>query len=351
MTGLSASSTPPIVILGAGGIVRDAHLPAYKKANFHVSAIYDLVPERAHALAQEFNIPYVFDTLEDTIQRSPSDSIFDIALPPSAFLSVLPFIPQGSPVLLQKPMGETLSEAREIRDLCNSRRLKAAVNFQLRFAPAIAKAREILTAGTIGDLHDLEVRVTVYTPWHLWTFLEDAPRVEIVHHSVHYIDLLRSFLGNPKGVYARTLKHPHSPKLASTRSAIILDYGDSLRATITTNHGHNFGPQEQESYVKWEGTCGAIKVQLGALMDNPKGRPDTFLIAKTLEDEGEQWQHLPLAGSWFPDAFVSSMQSLIDFSTGVSPVLPTSVDDAYKTMAVVEAAYESNDHGGTSVRY
>ena len=31
----------PIVIIGAGGIVSDAHLPAYKKANFPVRGIYD----------------------------------------------------------------------------------------------------------------------------------------------------------------------------------------------------------------------------------------------------------------------------------------------------------------------
>ena len=31
----------PIVIIGAGGIVSDAHLPAYQKANFEVLGIYD----------------------------------------------------------------------------------------------------------------------------------------------------------------------------------------------------------------------------------------------------------------------------------------------------------------------
>ena len=42
----------PIVILGAGGIVRDAHLPAYRKAGFVVSAICDVNQDRARALAE-----------------------------------------------------------------------------------------------------------------------------------------------------------------------------------------------------------------------------------------------------------------------------------------------------------
>ena len=32
----------PIVIIGAGGIVNDAHIPAYRKANFEVLGLYDI---------------------------------------------------------------------------------------------------------------------------------------------------------------------------------------------------------------------------------------------------------------------------------------------------------------------
>jgi hypothetical protein len=40
------------------------------------------------------------------------------------------------------------------------------------------------------------------------------------------------------------------------------------------------------------------------------------------------------------------MRSLLAFVNGESKVLPTAIDDALRTMEVVEAAYESNDHGG-----
>lgn len=339
----------PIVLIGAGGIVRDAHLPAYRKAGMQVHSIYDLALERAQDLAREFGVPLVARTLEESIDTAPADAIFDVALPASEFLGVLPRFPEGAGVLLQKPMGENLEHAGRIRQLCHSRKLTAAVNFQLRRAPAVIQAREMIGAGEIGSLHDIEIRVNVYTPWHLWTFLEELSRVEILYHSIHYIDLVRSFCGDPGKVYARTLKHPHSPKLAATRSNIILDYGDSLRANISTNHGHNYGLQHQESYVKWEGTQGAIKAQLGLLMNYPKGVSDYLAIA-TIGHEGD-WRRVPVAGSWFPDAFSHTMQGLMDFVGGTSPRLDTAVDDAYRTMAVVEAAYESDATGGTEVRY
>lgn len=342
-------ATFPIVLIGAGGIVRDAHLPAYRKAGFRVHSIYDLDPSRAQTLAREFGVPHVARSLEEAVSGAPSDAVFDIALPASEFLGVLAHIPDGSTVLLQKPMGENLDDAGRIRDLCRARKLTAAVNFQLRRAPAVTRAREIIALGGIGTLHDIEVRVNVYTPWHLWTFLETLSRVEILYHSIHYIDLVRSFCGDPGKVYARTLKHPNSPKLAATRSNIILDYGDSVRANITTNHGHNFGLQHQESYVKWEGTAGAIKTQLGLLMNYPKGESDYLAVARIGNEV--DWQQVPVEGSWFPDAFAHTMQGLMDFVAGASPRLETAVDDAYRTMAVLEAAYESDADGGTPIHY
>ena len=58
------------------------------------------------------------------------------------------------------------------------------------------------------------------------------------------------------------------------------------------------------------------------------------------------WQEQKLEGSWFPDSFVGTMSSLQRFAEGSEKVLPTNVEDVVKTMAVVEAAYESNERGG-----
>lgn len=341
----------PIVLIGAGGIVRDAHLPAYRKAEFKVASIFDLDQERARSLAQTFDIDRVPASLEDAVSSAPVDAIFDVATPPSTFLDILKYLPDGSGVLIQKPMGENLSQARRIRDLCRAKNLKAAVNFQLRYAPGVRAARNLIAEGAIGEVHDMEVRVTVYTPWHLWTFLEGIPRVEILHHSVHYLDLMRSFLGDPASVYAKTVKHPKMTKLASTRSNVILDYGDAIRANVTTNHGHEYGFRHQESYLKWEGTCGAIIMRMGLLMDYPKGVPDVFEYCVFESGGPPEWQTLDIRGSWFPDAFVGTMADLMCFVEGSAHELSGTVEDAYKTMAVVEAAYESNHSGGTKVAH
>ena len=338
-----------IVLIGTGGIVRDAHLPAYRKAGFDVAGVYDRDQTKAATLARDFGIDRVYTSLEATIAAAPPDVVYDVSVPASSTLEILRALPPRSVILSQKPMGEDLAGARAIRDLARARQFTVAVNFQLRFAPYILAARDLIDQGIIGDLHDIEIRVNVETPWHLWTFLQGIPRLEILYHSIHYLDLLRSSLGEPRGVYAKTVRYPGLDKLAATRSTIVLDYGDFLRATVTTNHHHIWGPRHQESYVKWEGARGAIKTTLGSLIDYPKGIPDVLEYVTLADGRHAEWRSIPLEGSWFPDAFVGTMSSLMRYAEGSETLLPTSFEDAYRTMAVVEAAYRSSESGATPI--
>lgn len=336
-------SPRPIVILGAGGIVRAAHLPAYAKARFPVLALADIAPGKAAELAHDFSVPHAFDSIAEAIAFAPAEAVFDVAVPASQLLTILPQLPRGAAVLIQKPMGETLEEARTIRDLCRERRLRAAVNFQLRYSPNHLAAQALAASGVLGELHDLEVQVRTYTPWQLWTFLASAPRLEILYHSIHYLDLVRAWLGNPAGIYARTVRNPQTAALAATKSAMLLNYGDLKRVFIATNHGHDF-PETQRSFIQWEGTTGAIRMGIGVNLDYPRGKPDTLSYA--LRGDAAGWQDVPLSGNWFPDAFMGSMGALQAHLEGTLPELPIGFESAYETMALVEAAYRSSEQPG-----
>ena len=340
----------PIVLIGAGGIVRDAHLPAYAKAGFTVASLTDLDRNRARTLADAYGIAETYDDVAEAVAHAPVDAVYDVALPPEAHLPVLESLPDGAAVLLQKPLGNDLADGVRTREVCHRKGLVAAVNTQLRFAPYVAAARELIAAGTIGELYDVEVRVSVNTPWEMFPYVLDLPRLEINMHSVHYLDLLRSFLGDPTGVSAVTVRHP-TKTVANTRSDIALTYGDRpIRVVVSTNHDHHFGAPYEESFVKWEGTLGAVRAQLGLLLDYPRGGEDRLEVV-TDDRLAEGWRPLPFEGSWFPDAFIGSMSVLQRYLEGSIPSLPTSVDDVFRTMAVVEAAYRSAAAGGEPPPY
>ena len=336
----------PIFIIGAGGIVNTAHLPAYKIAGFNVQGIVDIVPEKAKATAEKFGIPHVFSSLEEMIAAVPANAVFDVAVPGSQTIPLLNKLPDGSSVLLQKPMGENFEEAKRILELARLKKLRAAINFQLRYAPYILAAKDLIRTGQIGELNDIEVNVNVFTPWHLWDFLFTSPRVEILYHSIHYIDLVRNLLGNPQSVYAKTTRHPSMPELASVRSNIIMNYGEMVRANILTNHCHNYGTPKQQSYIKIEGSKGAIIINFGALIDYPRGAADSFEYILLEEGKEPKWEKQTIEGSWFPHAFIGSMSQLLLAAEGNIERPDNSTEDCIYTMACAEAAYISSQRGG-----
>ena len=80
-------------------------------------------------------------------------------------------------------------------------------------------------------------------------------------------------------------------------------------------------------------------------LNYPHGEPDQLLFAP----RGGDWQSVPLRGSWFPHAFEGPMSNLQRFIAGEDAALVSPVDDAFRTMAVVEACYESSARGATPI--
>ena len=338
----------PIIVIGAGGIVRAAHLPAYAKASFPVIGIMDAVAECAESLAAERGIPHTFGTVAEAVCFAPPDAIFDVAVPASQLLHILPQLRDGAAVLMQKPMGETLEEAAAIREICRNKGLIASVNFSLRYSPNNLAVRALADAGMLGEIHDVEVQTSTFTPWHLWTFLSTAPRLEILYHSIHYFDLIRSWLGNPFSVSAKTVKSPHAAGLAATKTVAILDYGDSMRVFVATNHSHEFGEAHQHSFVQFEGLRGAARMTMGVNLDYPTGKPDTVEYARR-GSVSASWTSIPIGGNNFPDGFMGPMGALQCYVEGSASTLPTHFEDAYETMALVEALYRSSDNAAVYV--
>jgi predicted dehydrogenase len=336
------ASPRPIVIIGAGAIVRTAHLPAYARLNLPIAGLFDICRETAEQTAQQFGGLRVFRTVADAC--ADRTVVFDVAVPGTAIAGVLEQLPDGAAVLMQKPMGEDLAGARRILDICRARRLTAAMNFQLRFSPNMMALANLVEANRLGDLTDIEVRVVDRQPWEQWTFLRSAPRLEVLYHSIHYLDAIRWIAGEPDGVMCRAIAHPRFKDFRDTRSTIVLDYGHRVRCSLVLNHTHQQNDRHRESMLKVEGTNGAALLTLGVNLDYPSGPPDRLEVAF----DGA-WQAVTLRGSWFTEAFEGPMSNLQRFVAGEDTALVSPVADAIKTMALVEACYASSAAGATPV--
>src|SRR5436853_7753484 len=69
--------------VGAGFIMRDCHLVAYRQAGFNPVAVASRDPAHARAAAERHAIPRVHETI-DALLADPDVEVLDIAVPPDA---------------------------------------------------------------------------------------------------------------------------------------------------------------------------------------------------------------------------------------------------------------------------
>lgn len=329
-----------IGIIGCGGIVNYAHLPAYREAGFKVVACYDQNPEAAQRTATEHEIRRVAASVEE-ILNDPAIDIVDIAVTPWAQAAIAKeAIAAGKHVLCQKPLADSFASAVELVDISQAQGVHVAVNQQMRWDAGIAVSKQLIEQGAIGIPADVRIETSVRTPWHMWPWMANSPRLEIMYHSIHYQDSLRYLCGDPAAVSSLHSRWPGQPEVGETRTLTTFIYDDDRRVTIDVNH-HNWS---EDAYARFRflGTEGIIEGTLGLLYDYPTGRVDTLRYAS--RQEPDRWHDAALTTWWIPDAFVGPMASLMTaIQTDGEPV--TSAKDNLGTLQTVFAAYRSAEEG------
>src|ERR1700758_4265442 len=119
-----------IGIVGAGGIVNYAHLPAYKQVGFKVIGITDQNREKAERTAKEHSIEKVCVSVEELL-RVPEVEIVDIAVYPAQQVSIVEqCTAAGKHLLCQKPFADEYATAVRSVELAKRAKVKIAVNQQ-----------------------------------------------------------------------------------------------------------------------------------------------------------------------------------------------------------------------------
>ena len=325
-----------IGIVGAGGIVEYAHLPAYAKAGLEVVGVFDLSLERAQTLAQAHGFK-AFGSLE-ALLADPRVEVVDIAVLPHAQPEIaLRALAAGKHLLCQKPLALELRAAQEIEREARSRGLSVVVNQQLRYGESLTVAREMIHQGWIGEANFMQINVNVLTDWSLWPWLFTSPRLEVMFHSIHYLDAVRSFFGEPERVFCMASRLPGQAAKGETRTVSNLMYVGEQRALVTANHENR--TKDNVAEFRIEGTEGAIRGTLGLMYDYPNGRVDTLEV-KGRQTDG--WIPYPITTRWLPDAFIGPMRALLQaIETGQEP--SSSARDNLGTVRLVQALYQSMD--------
>ncbi len=326
--------------IGAGFIMRDVHLAAYREAGFNVVALASRTPENARAAAQQNGIDRVYDDWRDLL-ADPEVEIVDIAFPPDQQRAVVReavrYAGRIKGILVQKPMATTLADAAEIVRLCDEAGITLAANQNMRYDQSMRALKTLLTRGDLGT--PVVAQITMHARPHWQDFLAGYGRLAILNMSIHHLDVFRFLFGNPDRIMVSVRPDPRTGFAHTDGMAFyILEYVDQLRAIGLDNCFTWADPG-----IEWrvEGTEGLAKGTIG-WPDYPVGSPST--IDYTLQGQPGHWFQPRWTERWFPQAFAGTMGELLRaVSTGTEPAI--SGHDNLQTMRLVEAAYRSAAEG------
>lgn len=328
-------------IVGAGAIARTAHLPAYRDWDVPVVAVTSRTVEDAKALAADFGIETVHESL-DAMLDDPRVEIVDLATGPAGRVDLIAAaVAAGRHVLAQKPLVNDASELPRLAAVLEEARAKGvrvAVNQNARWAPAWRLATLLIREGRIGDvvgvthLHDKPLPPLAGTPF------DDVPHMLLSDYLVHWTDITRCWLegGSVTAVTASDHRVPAQPEEARN------PWGADLR--IETSTGASAAIRIVGSARTRSGGCpfwihGTEGTLRGSLL------LDSDYLE--LERDGDSIR-FPLTGQWFTDGFAGAMGEL-QTSIDEQREPENSAAHVMATVRMTLAAVESAEHGGTPV--
>jgi predicted dehydrogenase len=325
-----------IGIVGAGGIVNYAHLPAYKKAGFNVIGITDRNREQAERTAKDHGIAKVYATVDELLGQQQIE-IVDIAVYPAEQVNIVEqATTAGKHVLCQKPLADEYSKAVRSVELAERAKVKIAVNQQMRWDAGIRCVRLLIDGGWLGIPTYGSIQVHCKTDWSLWPWIYQGKHLEIMFHSIHYIDSLRYLLGEPAYVFTSGSRAPGETTKAETKTLTTWEYTSGLQVLIDVCH--TTWQDDPYAIFRFEGSEGVIKGTIGLMYNYPTGRPDTLEFMS--KRNPRYWFAARLESMWIPDAFVGPMASLMRaIESGSEP--ETSGRDNLRTLQVMFAEYRS----------
>jgi predicted dehydrogenase len=331
--------------VGAGFIMADCHLVAYRTAGFNPVAIASKDPKKAKAVSARHSIPGFYNTYRDLLEDQRVE-VLDIAVPPDVQLEVVKEAVQYKGrlrgILAQKPLGVNYAQAKEIVRLCEQAKVTLAVNQNMRFDHSVRACRNLLDRGYLGEPVLATIDMRAIPHWMPWQQRLGWVTLRIM--SIHHLDTFRYWLGDPRRVFASVRPDPRTEKKFKHEDGIclyILEYDNGARASSWDDvwAGPALEGAEPDNYIRWrlEGTDGMARGTIG-WPSYPARMPSTLDF--TTKQQPGYWLQPRWKEVWFPDAFVGPMAELL---LALEEKREPSIGgrDNLKTMALVDACYLS----------
>ncbi len=190
------------VLVGCGGISQSWLTPATQLEGLQIVGLVDIVEEAARSRAAQYNLhDAVIGTDLDKVMRDTApDVVFNCTIPEAHAEVTLVALAQGCHVLSEKPLAESLEQARRLVEAAREADRTFAVMQNRRYNEQIRRLRAFLASGEVGNLTTLNS--DFYIGAHFGGFRDHMRHVLLLDMAIHTFDAARFLSGaDPVAVY------------------------------------------------------------------------------------------------------------------------------------------------------
>ena len=248
-------------LIGAGDIARRRVAPALRDlASGTLLAVCRGRPSLAESFAKEFAAPRWYATAEELIADPDVDAVY-LATPVNMHAQhAIAAAEAGKHVLCEKPMAMTVRECDAMIAACRASGVKLGVAYYRHFYPAVARARDLIASGAIGDVVMAQANAFEYFdptadhPRH-WIVTAAAGGGPMFDFGCHRIEVLLDLLGPVTDVRSMLGNVAFVRETEDTAIAI-LRHDRGCYATVSVTHAS----AESRDTLDVFGTLGSIHV-------------------------------------------------------------------------------------------
>ena len=192
-----------VAAVGCGGIGMRHQLGYLEHPQAELVAVCDIDAEKAKNRAQELGIPNWYPSIQEMVANEECDAIDVVTADHLHFEPVIECLEAGKHVMCEKPLSLDINEAEQMVAKAEEKGVHLAIDYNRRFAPGYAKAREWFDSGACGQIAYIDMKLSQGGPVSTWK----GPYYLLYELQTHAIDLLRWFGGEIVAVSSQ-MAHP-----------------------------------------------------------------------------------------------------------------------------------------------
>ncbi len=194
-----------IAFIGAGGIARKSHMPAYKKleaeGKAQIVAVCDVNGATAKSAAADFDVPHVFTDYAPMLALDAVDAV--VVCTPNYLHKqpVLDAFAAGKHVFCEKPLAINAVEGAEMVAAGHRAGKQLQVGLNVRFDSAPQAVKRFIDDGKIGEIYYARahaLRRRGAPGWGVFTQKDKQGGGPLIDIGVHILDLTLWLMGYPE---------------------------------------------------------------------------------------------------------------------------------------------------------